>query len=155
MGTIYTLSVSGIKKMKQDEEILSLKNIKSYLLNLEHKKDVCVVCLEDDERCTIFLDGKKIKEIERFFDKDITLYRYDINYGYIEKEFDLFFNEDNAQEEVLFSYHIDKSGVGEQVLVEYEDNYYDLSSYFNKTVVYTSIEAAADAKKEIVRDVLK
>ena len=62
-------------------------------------------------------------------------------------------SEEGVEEDVCFSYEIEKNGVGDQVLVEFKEKYYDLSTYFENTVVYDSLEEAQEIKEDLQSEV--
>ena len=62
---------------------------------------------------------------------------------------------EEVEEDVCFSYEVDKKGVGDQMLVEFKTKVYDYSSYFTKTAVYNSVEDAVNAREELIREVMQ
>ena len=82
-------------------------------------------------------------------------YRYDFLYGYVNIENNLFFNERDTEEDVCFSYKLDKNGVGEQVLIEYKDKFYDFSEYFSDVKIYNSLDEATQAKEKLIQEVMR
>ena len=146
IGIVYTISVSGFKRIKNSDEKLTLEILKSYLQKIPHTKSVKIECVDECLKCNIFVDEKKSKKIDTFVDKNVKSYRYDFSYGMVELE-----KEDN----VCFSYTINKEGVGEQIFVEFKGKVYDFSSYLGKTPVYNSITEALEAKEKLFREVLK
>ncbi len=148
IGVVYTLSVGNFKKIKDESKKLTLQGLKEYLHELPHDENIEILCMEDCSACDIFADGEKIndKEIENFLDKSVKLYRYDFSLGMVEIE---------MESEVCFSYSMDKSGVGEQVIVEFKDKIYDFTAYLTSTPVYNSIEEAVDTKESLIQEVLR
>lgn len=155
MGVVYTLAVGSFQNLSDEKNKLSLQNLKEYLGSLEYKESAKLLCLNDCSTCYIFIDGNKSDTIESFLDDEVKTYRYEFHYGYTEAQKEVYFNEDDVEEDVCFSYEIDKNGVGEQLLVEYKGRYYDFSTYFRDKTVYDSIESAAEAKEEIQREVMR
>lgn len=155
IGVVYTLSVSSFQRVSDESsKQLSLLNLKEYLKSQKYTKSAKLMCLGDCLECEIYVDGIKSNTIESFLDNSVRIYRYDFSYGFTEAQKDVFFNANNIEEDVCFSYEIDKSGVGEQVLVEFKEKYYDLSTYFDDTPVYNSIEDAAKAREEKQRELI-
>lgn len=155
MGVIYTLSIDNFKRLNDKSSSLTLLNLKKYLNSFKHTKSVKLLCLEDCSNCDVYVDGVKSKNIESFLDSSVKTYRYESSYGFIESEADVFFNADDVEEDVCFSYKIDKNGIGDQVSVEFKNQFYDLSTYFSDTVVYNSMEEMLSHKEELSREVLK
>ncbi len=146
IGVVYTLSVGSFKKVKDESKKLSLQNLKIYLQNIPHDRSVELLCLDDCFSCDVLVDGKKLNEIDDFLDKSVRVYRYDFSYGIVELE------KDN---DICFSFSVDKKGIGEQVFVEFKEKVYDFSTYLSPTPVYDSISDAIDAKESLVREVLR
>ncbi len=154
IGVVYSLSISGFAKISDEEFKLNLGNLKEYLQNIEHKKSVKILCLDECSSCQVYVDGQKYEEasgkLDDFLDESVRVYTYDFSYGTQLKQKDIYFNEEDVEEEVCFSYEVDKKGVGEQVYVEFKEKVYDFSTYFVRTPKYASLDEALDAKEELV-----
>jgi len=156
IGVIYTFALQGLDKVKEEKFSLTLVTLKEYLKSFIYENNVKLLCLERCERCYIYIDEKRDKNtIENFLNENVKIYRYEFSYGYVEDKPDVYFNENGAEEDVCFSYEIDKIGIGNQILVEYEGDFYDFSQYFKKTLKYDNLESAQEAKENQLRDVLK
>lgn len=155
MGVVYTLAISNFSQLNTQTKSLRLDNLKEYLLMQKPQHKVKLLCLDDCSSCDIYVDGNKTQSIEGLLDSSVRTYRYEQSYGYIEKEPDVFFNKDGIEENVCFSYEIDKSGVGEQVLVEFKNNYYDMTNYLEAVKVYKSVQDAKEARDKLVNEVLR
>jgi len=155
IGVLYTLAIGNFNRLSDESSRLSLSNLKEYLHSIPHEKSVKILCLDDCSECDIFVDGQKSKTVEDFLDESVRVYRYEFSYGAIEAEKEVFFNIDDVEEDVCFSYEVGKNGVGNQVLVEFKKSVYDFSSYFSKTAVYSSVEAAVEAREILVREVMQ
>jgi len=146
IGVVYTLSVGSFEKVKDESKKLTLQNLKEYLQDLPHEKSAEILCLDDCSMCKILVDGKKIRELDDFLDKSVKSYRYDFSYGMVELD---------KVDDVCFSYEIDKKGVGQQVLVEFKNKFYDYSTYLTPVSIYSSLQEARDAKEQLVQEVLR
>jgi len=155
IGIVYTLSVGNFKKIKDESTKLTLQNLKEYLQKFPHEKSVRLLCLDDCSSCDILVDGEKLKEIKGLLDKSVRVYRYDFNLGMQDKSREVYFNSENVEEDVCFSYSVDKKGVGDQVIVEFKDKVYDFSIYLSSTPVYDSLEEVVEAKESLVQEVLR
>jgi len=155
MGVVYTLAINNFSKLSEPLNKLSLVGLKDYLKDMNHTKSARILCLDECESCDILVDGEKTKTVDNFLDKSVKTYRYEFSYGYVEKEQAVFFNSEDVQEDVCFSFAVDKNGVGEQVLVEFREKVYDFSNYFQKPKVYASVEEASDAKEELRQEVMQ
>ncbi len=159
IGIVYTLAVSSFENLKEDTTRVTLANLREYLQSLEHEKSVNFLCLDDCSSCEILIDGK-IQEgskdsFDDFIDDSIKVYIYTMNQDMQEIDDKVFFNSENIEQRVCFSYEIDHKGVGEQVFIEFRKKVYDYSSYFEKTPVYTSIEEASDFKQKVIAEVIQ
>lgn len=147
IGIVYTLSIANFNKLVEKKLSLRLENLKEYLYAVKHEKSVKLLCLDDCSSCDILVDGEKTRSIESFLDENVKMYRYDTLYGYMQKEQEVYFNSQDVEEEVCFSYEIDRAGVGSQVLVEFKEKFYDYTPYFSKTKVYDSLGEAQEARQ--------
>ena len=146
IGVVYTISIGNFEKVKDKSETLTLKGLREYLQGLPYKKNAQLLCLDDCSKCEVLLDGEKFKELENFLDSSVRSYRYDFSYGMIDAQKD---------DDVCFSYAIDKKGVGQQVIVEYKELFYDFTSYLSAVSVYESLQEATDAKEKLIQEVLR
>ncbi len=157
IGIIYTLAIGNFQRLQEGETKLSLQNLKTYLMRFPHEQSVRLLCLERCSKCDIFVDGElnTEAEVESFLDESVQTYRYEYSLGAIKEPQTTYFNSEDVEEEVCFSYTIDKKGVGEQVLVEFQNNVYDLSTYFTPTPKYNSLEEAVSEKDRVIEEVLR
>ncbi|WP_457744499.1 type II secretion system protein [Sulfurimonas sp.] len=155
MGVIYTLAINNFTKLSDTSKHLSLANLKEYLHSLEYEKEVRLLCLDDCSECDVYVDGNKTQSIEGFLDDSVRSYRYEQSYGFIERKQDIFFNQEGIEENVCFSYSMDNSGIGEQMLIEYKDKYYDMSTFFVDTPIYNSIQDAQEKREKSINEVLR
>ncbi|MDF1883062.1 type II secretion system protein [Sulfurimonas sp. SAG-AH-194-C21] len=156
IGVVYTLVISKLQNVGEAKMTPSLSNLKEYLISLnEDKESVRFLCLNDCSSCSVYKDGVKFQEIENFFDENIQTYRYDFLLGAIRVKDSVYFNEEDIQESVCFSFGIDENLVGDQVIVVYKEKAYDYSAYFTKTQVYDYLEEAIDARQKIIQEVMQ
>ncbi len=157
IGIVYTLAIGNFQRLQEGETKLSLQNLKTYLMKFPHEESVRLLCTDRCAKCDIYIDGELSKdvEVESFLDESVEVYRYEYSLGAIKEPETTYFNIEDVEEEVCFSYTIDKKGVGEQVLVEFQKNVYDLSTYFTPTPKYNSLEEAVSEKDKIIEEVLR
>ena len=146
IGIVYTISIGNFEKVKNKTTKLTLANLKEYLQSLPHERSAELLCLDDCRECKVLIDGETFKELDNFLDKSVKSYRYDFSYGMIEVE---------KQNDICFSYGVDKKGVGQQVIVEYKKQFYDFSTYLSPVSVYSSLQEATDAKENLIQEVLR
>lgn len=159
MGVVYTLAVNSFQNIGQKPTKVSLKNLKEYLQSLEHEKSVEFLCLDDCKSCNVFVDDKLVKELkgsfDNFIDDSIRVYRYDSYQGLQRTTQKVYFNSEDVEEDVCFSYTIDSQDIGEQVFIEYQKKVYDYSSYFGKTKVFNSLSDVIDSIDEKTLEVMR
>lgn len=155
IGVVYTLAITKFQTIGEDSTHVSLKSLKVYLQKFPHTQNVKLLCLDDCSACDVLVDGKKHTTLNDFLDKSVKVYRYDFSYGVQEEKKEVYFNKDNVEKNVCFSYSVDKQGVGEQVFVEFKGIVYDFSNYLDPVGVYTSLQKAVDAKKQLTKEVLR
>ena len=153
MGVIYTLSVTSFNQKSEEFKKVTLLNLKEFMQNQKYEKSVRLLCLDDCRSCDFFVDGVKSKTFEDFLDDSVRVYRYEFLSGTREVLKDVYFNDEDVQEDVCFSYSIDKQGVGDQVLVEFKESVYDFTTYLTPTKKYTSLESAIEAKEQLIQEV--
>lgn len=155
IGVVYTLAVTKLKTVGEQKITPSFSNLKEYLGTFikDEAASARLLCLDDCSECGIYVDGEKVKTIESFFDENVELYRYDVLQGVINKKEAVFFNEEDVQESVCFSFEVYKNSVSEQVIVSYKDKAYDYSSYFETTPVYDSLEELVEHKQILAQEV--
>jgi len=153
MGVIYTLSINSFKHVGEESSSVSLSTLKEYLVGLKAKKSAKILCLDDCSSCDILVDGEKKAVLDDFLDESVALYRYEYLTGVREIMKEVYFNADDVQENVCFSYSVDYKGVGDQVLVEFKGKIYDFTNYFETTKKYESMEEAIEYKERLIEEV--
>lgn len=158
IGVVYTLAVSKLQNIGLEKFNPSLVNLKEYLLTYmkEDVREVKLLCLDDCETCRVYLDGVKQEEpIESFLDSSVEVYRYDFIQGAVRKKDTVFFNEEGRQENVCFSFKMNKNLISDQVIVVYKEKAYDYTRYFEPTKVYAHLEELLEAKERLVQEVMR
>lgn len=158
MGVVYTLSISGFQNIQEGKTRITLQNLKEYLNKIPRDKSVEFLCLDKCSSCDIFVDGELYSEtgaFDDFLDDSIRVYRYDFLQGAQEITKKVYFNSEEVEEDVCFSYSLNKKGVGEQVLVEFKEKVYDYTSYLTPTPLYTSLQEAVEAKESLAQEAMR
>ena len=156
IGVVYTLVITKLQSVDEEKMTPSLSNLKEYLSSFSTEgESVKLLCLDDCSSCTIYKDDVKVQDIESFFDDSVEIYRYDFLQGAIREKEAVFFNEEDVQESVCFSFGVDKNLVADQVIVVYKNKAYDYSSYFTQTPVYDYLEEAIDARQDLAQKVMQ
>ena len=158
IGVVYTLAVTKLKSYGEEKVTPSLANLKEYLESFtkeEEAQRVKLLCLDDCDTCSIYVDEVEIATLEGFLDESVRVYRYDFLQGAVEKKEDVFFNDEDVQERVCFSFEVDKYGISEQLLVVYKEKAYDYTTYFEPTALYDSLEDLLEKKENDIQEVMR
>ncbi len=159
MGVIYTLSVSGFQKIEEQEEALTLENLKDYLMQFPHEKSVELMCLDNCTECNIYVDGEKVEELQGrfdgFLDSSVKVYRYEYNVGAVEVPQKIYFNKEGVEESICFSYSVDNKKVGDQVFIEYKGFVYDLAPYISPAKRYRTMDKAVEEREKLQQEVIR
>lgn len=157
IGVVYTLAIGNFKQIEDGKSSVTLKNLKEFLNSYPHVSSVELLCLDNCSSCDIFIDGEKQSSdglFDDFIDDTIEVYRYDFKLGMSEIKKKVYFNTQDIEEDVCFSYRVEKKWIGEQVLVKYKERVYDFSSYQGLTPVYDSLQEVKEAKEKLIQEVL-
>lgn len=159
IGVVYTMAITSFAKAGEQSLHISLVNLREYLQSLQHEKSVKFLCLDDCSSCDIIVDGEIDETLkgsfDKFIDSSIKVYRYDSYQGVAEITNEVYFNSEDVEEDVCFSYTVDVRGIGEQVFVEFNKKVYDYSSYFGETPIFDSVEELVDAKETLMTEVIR
>lgn len=157
IGVVYTLAITKLQTVSEEKVAPSFLNLKEYLLGYLHDdaQRARLLCLDDCSECSIYVDGVKLKTIEGFMDESVEVYKYDLLEGLKERKRKVFFNEEDVQESVCFSFEIDKNRVSEQVVVAYKESVYDYTNYFEETPHYDFLEDFVETKERVAQEVMQ
>jgi len=155
MGVVYNLALTNFQQLKSSKEKLTLANLKEYLGALKYKTNAQILCLDDCSTCKILVDGNETEEVKNLFDDSIKMYRYDALNGMILQDPTPYFNKEDVEEDVCFSYKVYAEGVGDQVFLEYKEKYYDLTDYFSGTIIGDSMEALVQKHEDMKSEVMQ
>ena len=159
IGVVYTLAISNFQKLEEGTTNINLQTLKKFLQKIQYEKNVKLLCIDECSSCELFIDGEKSNKykglFDDFLDKDVKVYKYDFSLGYIEYQNEIYFNSEDVEEEVCFSYSIDKKGIGEQVLVEHDEYVYDFSSYLGGVKRYDSLQDATEYRQNLQEEILR
>lgn len=159
VGVVYTLAISNFDNVKENKIKPTLLTLKSSLTELEKRHKAELLCLDECESCSVYVDGEvdeNLSEVyEDFLDEEPKMYRYDQNFGLIRLKNRVIFNKEGVDEEVCFSLSVDRNGVSDQMIVEYKDRFYDFTPYFENTQVYRTESELTQIKEDIYQEVLR
>lgn len=159
IGVVYTLSVTKFQKVGAESNLLSLKTLKEFLHSQKYKINSKLICIENCSECFLVLDGKKDtkqkEKFKNFLDDSVEIFQYDHLKGFSEAPLDVYFNKENVEESVCFSYSINKQGIGDQVYVHFKEKVYDFTSPIYKTKIYNSLDEVSQMKENLYQEVLQ
>ena len=159
IGVVYTLAITNFQKVGDESLKVTLSTLNKYLQTFPYKNSVEFLCLDDCSSCDVLVDGKKEESLEgvfdNFIDDEIEIYRYEFASGVQEIEQKLYFNEEDVEERVCFSYDINKQGIGKQVIVKFREKVYDYTSTDIVTPIYKTLDEVIESKEDLVQEVLR
>ena len=157
IGVVYTLAVVQLQNVKDEQFTPTFLNLKEYLSSFlkEGGESARLICLDDCSECGVYVDGEKAHSFESFFDESIEVYRYDFLLGAMRRRDAVYFNHENVQENVCFSFEMYNNGVSEQSLVVYDKKVYDYTLYFDKTPSYDSLDELVADKQSVAQKVIQ
>jgi len=158
MGIVYTLAVTNFQDLKSSSAHVSLKNLKEYLQKIPHKKSVELLCLDECLTCSVLVDSEvhsSTSAFDNIIDDSIRVYRYDFLTGMQEQTPKVYFNSEDVEENVCFSYKVDKKDVGDQVIVEFKDKVYDFTTYLDQAPIYDSLQELVEEKEKSSQEIMR
>lgn len=160
IGIVYNLAVGSFEKIaKPQNEKVSLQNLKSFLAKIEYQKQIKLLCLDDCSHCNLFIDGVVDEDFEKvfedFLDINVQVYRYDPLLGVVEYQQELYFDSNDVEQRVCFSYAMGRDRIGEQIVVKFKDKVYDFSAYSDDVILYNSLEEFIALKEKLYSKVMR
>lgn len=160
IGVVYNLAVGSFEKIaKPQSQKITLQNLKSFLAKLEYEKQIKLLCLDDCSRCSLFVDGAVDENFEKvfedFLDMSVQVYRYDPLLGVVDYQQELYFDSNDVEQRVCFSYAISRDKIGEQIVVKFKDKVYDFSLYTDDVMLYDSLEEFMESKEKLYNKVMR
>lgn len=160
IGIVYNLAVGSFEKIaKPQSKKITLQDLKTFLAKIEYEKQVKLLCLDDCSRCDLFIDGEVAQDFketfEDFLDIDVEIYRYDPLIGVVAYQQELYFDGNNVEQRVCFSYAMDRDKIGEQIVVKFKDKVYDFSLYTDEVMLYNSLEEFIGFREKLYSKVMR
>jgi len=155
VGVVYTLAVGKLQSVKEEKMVPTLENLKEYLTPFakKAKEEVRILCLDRCKSCTLYIDTKMQEQIENFVDESVEVYRYTFREGVVRQQNPVYFNEEDIQEDVCFSFTMDRDMISDQVIIAYKERVYDYTGYFTPTEIYSSLTELQEAKEQLNQEV--
>jgi len=150
LGSVYFIIFSTFNT-KEVKKNISIENIKEYLLNnFKYEKELALSCIDSAKiECFVFVD--KVRQVEitfvDFFKTIPLVYNYDRELSnYAQSKI----NIDDTEYETIFEIKIDSDKKHKDMVVEYNDKVYLITSIFTKIKRYKNTNELIDEfyKKE-------
>lgn len=160
IGVVYNLAIGSFEKIaKPQSQKITLQDLKSFLAKIEYERQIKLLCLDDCGRCNLFIDGVAAEDFEKvfedFLDISVQIYRYDPLLGVVEYQQELYFDSNDVEQRVCFSYAMDRDKIGEQIVVKFKDKVYDFSLYTDDVMLYNSLEEFIESKEKLYSKVVR
>lgn len=144
IALIYSLVVGKLQQQKEGETVLTLSNLRSYMMALHHHDTLELRCIDQCHECYLYRDSQEIKRFKTLFESEPLVYDYDRFIGTKEHLFTPLFDNDGREFDVCFAYRIDPQGVGDSFLVALQDSVIYYPSYFGKTLRFVNVQEAVN-----------
>lgn len=145
ISTTYLLVFSNSSfSIKNQDEKISLYTLKDFLLKkFEYENEISFLCVEEDFRCFIKIDGKLHKdfEVKNFFKEKPEVYTY------TKYETRVDFKElrvDNFNYDVIFELKIDSDFKINEFILDTKEEVYVFNSIFTKPKVFNSLNESLE-----------
>ncbi len=142
VSLVYTIFVQKISSKEYRLKKGGIQNIRALLRQYEFNESAKMVCIGKCMECSIYVDGKRRKDIE-FFTKPVTVYDFDIHGILTQKEFVPIFKKDEPKE-VCFAYTLYPNGSASSFIVQEGNKYYVLYAYAKPVKVVDSLDKASE-----------
>ena len=143
IGVVYALVITKLENSTGEQEKVSLKTLKSFMLKqIKDQKSAKLVCKDDCTTCKLFVDGQEVSTLEDLIDDSIEVYRYNYSQGLIPQE---------LQE--CFVFNVGRDRVSDQLIVVFNGKVYDFTQYFKDVQVYDSLNEFISEKEQLIQEV--
>ncbi|MGB5964818.1 MAG: type II secretion system protein [Sulfurimonadaceae bacterium] len=157
IGVIYGLVINSMQRINDKEASLSFETLPSFLETMYQRNSVSFVCIDNCKECAVYVDGKKVKEVDAFMEKERVLrfWRFDANLGTQELRFTPIFDEDDREFDVCFRYEIFKDGSSSEMIVETQKQSFDYRGLFHPVRRFSSLQDLEESRQNELQKVLQ
>ena len=99
------------------------------LEGFDFNESLSLRCIENCKKCYIFVDGKRVKEVDSPFETEPKVYDFDIHGLLSQLHFTPVFDENGNPQEVCFAYYRYPNGSASSYIVEYGEEFYLYFAY--------------------------
>ena len=147
IGIIYGVFVHKLsqKERNSDTNEVTLETLKEFLLQFSPKKTAVLRCLTPCDKCYVYRDGKKAREIEiSLFEEAPNVYQSD-PYGQLQRmAFTPLQGKHGEALDVCFEFTLFENGSSSSYIVESGDKIYMFDPYMRPVSVFDSLSKAKD-----------
>lgn len=156
IGLVYGLAVNSMKRFDtEDDDVVDLLHVPDYVKSKQHRDHVSLICIDRCRECSLYVDGKAVKEIPPFIDEKAAFFRFDQRLLTREVTLQSLFRKDGVEEPVCFRYDLYPDGSSTEMIVKLKDMVIDYPGPFGEARRYDTIEELIDAKQELIQEVLE
>ena len=156
MGLVYMLALQNLSQIETitQKKKITLDNLAQKLKEFPFEKFIRVVCYNDCTSCVVELDHNTTQPIDFLVDAPVEMFRYDERQGLLSMSYPPFFDQNNIEKNVCFSYSLGKTSSPQGIVFITKKNVYDMSNPYDVTV-YKTQEELIDAKRALLQKVLE
>lgn len=155
VGLVYGLAVNSVKRFSTEDEVVDLLTLPDFLAKKHQRDHLAVICIDRCKECSLYIDGKAVKDIPPFVDDKAAYFRFDQRLLTREVTLQSLFREDGVEEPACFRYDLYPDGSSTEMIVKLRDRVIDYPGPLGEPKQYDRIEALIDAKQELIQEVLE
>ena len=144
IGLIYGVFVNKLSTRSTQKSEISLKEVREFLNDFAFKQSVQIVCENDSQECSIYIDDKKTEQTIKLFKSKPVVYTLDETGRPKIIKFSPVFEKEGKIKDVFFKFKIFKNGSGDSYIVESEDIFYVFKAIEKKPYVLTRFDEATE-----------
>ena len=144
IGIVYSVFVQNIDLLSRKDSV-KFEYLKKYLKKYHEKNEVSLICLDECQKCNIYIDDNKTEiEINLFKSEPKTYFLSrddildDFQFGRINSD------DDFVSKDICFQFDIFENGSSSEYIVEYDKKYYIFFPYFRDVEIMNNIDEAKD-----------
>ncbi len=143
IGVVYTLVITKLHSVGDEQEKLNLKTLKSFMIKqMQDGQTAKLICKDDCSTCKLYVDDEEVATIEDIIDDSIEVYRYSYSQGLVPQELS-----------ECFVFNVGRDKVSDQYIVAFQEKVYDFTEYFESVKVYDSLEECTSEKEKLIQEV--
>ena len=153
IALVYGFTLSSFHFSLTPKAKISLLNARSLLLSQTFSNETSLKCLEDSDKCLLIVDNKVIKKIPTLFDTDGPPRAYGYSNDYEDITFDDYQIDEFDSKPVIFDLTLTKSGLKQEMIVEYDQKVYIFNSLYEIPIIVKDISSVDEHFTNIINEV--